>query len=152
MAIRQAKDVDFHIVRDITLTTIGTVYPRYYPEGAVQFFCDHHSDERIIDDIESEKVFLFEAEGAIVGTVTISGNEINRLFVLPAYQHKGYGRMLMDFAEQAIPESFDRIVLDASLPAKSIYLKRGYRTTEYHVIETANGDYKCYDGMEKERN
>ena len=152
MAIRQAKDVDFHIVRDITLTTIGTVYPKYYPEGAVQFFCDHHSDERIIDDIESEKVFLFEAEGAIVGTVTISGNEINRLFVLPAYQHKGYGRMLMDFAEQAIPESFDRIVLDASLPAKSIYLKRGYRATEYHVIETANGDYLCYDVMEKERN
>ena len=151
MAIRQAKDADFHIVRDITLTTISAVYPRYYPEGAVRFFCDHHSDERIIDDIRLGKVFLLEAEGAIVGTVTISDNEINRLFVLPAHQHKGYGRALMDFAEQAIPESFDRIVLDASLPAKKIYLKRGYRATEYHVIETESGDYLCYDVMEKER-
>lgn len=76
------------------MDTILSVYPRYYPGGAVKFFCDHHSDERIMDNIKGGKVFLFETEAVSVGTVTISDNEINRLFVLPEHQRNGYGKQL----------------------------------------------------------
>ena len=41
-------------------------------------------------------------------------------------QSKGYGKQLMDFAEKEISKVSNRIVLDASLPAKRIYIKRGY--------------------------
>ena len=41
------------------------------------------------------------------------------------------------------------VVLDASFPAKKIYIKRGYEPTEYNMIETENGDYLCFDVMEK---
>jgi GNAT superfamily N-acetyltransferase len=94
-------------------------------------------------------VYLLEADGVPAGTVTVSGNEINRLFVLPEQQRKGYGRELMDFSEQMIRKSSDRIVLDASLPAKKMYLDRGYTAAEYHMTETDNGDYLCFDVMEK---
>ena len=149
MDIRIASKKDFESVKHITQTTIKTVYPKYYPAGAVQFFCDHHSDERILEDIKASKVYLIEDEGKISGTVTISGNEINRLFVLPEYQHRGYGRMLMDFAEQMIMKENDSIVLDASLPAKKIYLLRGYEAKAYNMIKTDNGDYLCFDVMER---
>jgi hypothetical protein len=43
----------------------------------------------------------------------------------------------------------DHVVLDASFPAKKIYIKRGYEPTEYNMIETENGDYLCFDVMEK---
>ena len=55
-----------------------------------------------------------------VGTVTLKNHEICRLFVLPAHQKKGYGRRLMDFAEQKIFECTDICRFDASLPAKAI--------------------------------
>ena len=147
--IRKAKQEDFQIVKEITQTTIKTVYPKYYPEGAVRFFSNHHSDDRIMDDIIAKRVYLLEVEGVPVGTVTISDNEINRLFVLPEHQHNGYGRQLMDFAEQMVCKESDRIVLDASLLAKKIYITRGYAATEYNMIETDNGDFLCFDVMEK---
>ena len=45
--------------------------------------------------------------------------------------------------------SNDVIVLHASLPAKSIYLKRGYHEVDYIKIDTGHGDYLCADVMEK---
>ena len=143
--IRAAKETDFDSVKDITQTTIWSVYPKYYPSGAVQFFSNHHSDDRIRADIVAGIVFLIEEDGTAIGTVTVASNEINRLFVLPDFQRKGYGRELMDFAEEIIRKKHDHIILDASLPAKQIYLKRGYVTTKYNMIETENGDYLCYN-------
>ena len=149
MNIRIANEFDFEYVKRITQTTIKTVYPKYYPAGAVQFFCDHHSDEKILEDIKANRVYFIENEENEVGTVTICGNEINRLFVLTKYQHMGYGRALMDFAEKMISKETDTVVLDASLPAKKIYLLRGYKETAYNIIKTDNGDYLCFDVMER---
>ena len=56
----------------------------------------------------------------------------------------------MDFAEEKILAQYGKIELDASFPAKQIYLKRGYKETEYNIIETGNGDKLCYDVMVKE--
>jgi GNAT superfamily N-acetyltransferase len=149
MRIQIAEKTDFLTVKTITQTTILSVYPKYYPAGAVRFFSEHHSDEKILNDILTGKVYLLETEGGTAGTVTISGNEINRLFVLPGHQGRGYGSQLMDFAEQMIRRESDTVILDASLPAKKMYLQRGYRSTAYQTIETDNGDYLCYDVMER---
>ena len=150
MRIIQANTDDLDDIRWITQTTIMAVYPHYYPAGAVEFFCRHHSDEKIKADIESGCVYILEDEGRGVGTVTVSGNHINRLFVLPECQRRGYGRYMMDFAEDRIAREHKTIELDASFPAKRIYLKRGYKETEYHTIETEGGDKLCYDVMVKE--
>ncbi|MBO4473331.1 MAG: GNAT family N-acetyltransferase [Clostridiales bacterium] len=147
--IAQPKDAD--IVSEITQITIHTVYPKYYPEGAVEFFSRHHSMDKIVSDIENGNVYLLDVDGRSVGTVTISENHINRLFVLPDCQHQGFGKALMDFAEEKIFKSFDTIELDASFPAKKIYLKRGYLEIEYNVIDVADGDHLCYDVMRKTR-
>ena len=150
MRLVKANISDLDDVRWITQTTIMAVYPKYYPAGAVEFFSKHHSDEKIKADIEAGYVYILEDEGKGVGTVTVSGNHINRLFVLPECQHKGYGRYMMDFAEEKIAKEHKTIELDASFPAKKIYLKRGYKEIEYNTIETDNGDKLCYDVMVKE--
>ena len=151
MSVIPAKQSDFDVVKKITHTTIKEIYPHYYPNGAVAFFLDHHSNENILNDISSNCVFLcHDAELNVVGTVTIKKNEICRLFVLPQYQGNGYGKELMNFAEAEIAKHYDEIILDASLSAKSIYLKRGYKEIEYHTIKTENNDYLCYDIMKKQ--
>ena len=150
MSIRQAQKSDFSIVKEITQTTIQTIYPNYYPPGAVAFFLQHHNDKKIAEDIANGIVFLCcDKDNRITGTVTIRDNEIARLFVLPVYQGKGYGKELLEFAEAEISKQYHEIIIDASLSAKAIYLKRGYQETEYHTIQTENNDYLCYDVMRK---
>lgn len=150
MHIRQARAADFDAVRDITQTTVRTVYPHYYPAGAVAYFLAHHNDAAISRDIEENRVFLCISDGGqSVGTVTVTANEIERLFVLPHAQGHGYGGALLQFAERHIAQRFAEAELSVSLPAKPIYLKRGYRAADYHTVETENGDFLCYDTMKK---
>lgn len=151
MSIRKAEMSEFETVKDISYQAISRIYPRYYPMGAVKFFLSHHCEENIINDIRQECVFLCDDGGRnTVGTVTVKENEICRLFVLPDYQGNGYGRELLDFAESKIKEKYGEIILDSSLSAKGIYLKRGYKEKEYHTIKTENGDFLCYDIMVKQ--
>lgn len=150
MGIKKAALSDCSIVKKISETTILDVYPHYYPKGAVDFFLEHHSEENIKNDILKNQVFLWSDEDQdIAGTVTIKKNEICRLFVLPKYQGRGYGTELLNYAEKMIFKKYAEIILDASLPAKALYQKRGYQEKEFHVIETKEDDYLCYDVMIK---
>lgn len=150
MSLRQAVLSDLNIIKHIVTVTILEVYPHYYPKGAVDFFRKHHSEANIIHDIEQEQVFLCQdAKGTAVGTVTITGSEICRLFVLPEYQGNGYGTEMLDYAEKMIAGRASEIVLAASLPAKKLYLRRGYEAVSYHVIATDDHDFLCYDVMKK---
>ena len=150
MSIKQAYKDDLQVVKYITIETINQIYPHYYPKGAVEFFVEHHNDINIINDIDAGKVFLcVNEEGQTIGTVSLKDNDICRLFVLPEYQGKGYGRELLDFAENEIAKKYEEIMIDASLPAKCIYLKRGYREKESHIINANYGDFLCYDVMVK---
>lgn len=147
--VRPAALIDRDIVTELVRETIKAVYPKYYPAGAVDFFLAHHKPEKIASDIEAGKVYVLVSDGVIVGTVTIDGNDIARLFVKPLEQGKGHGGKLIDFAENMIFGYSETVRLDSSLPAKSIYIKRGYKEKEYCKILTDNGDYLCYDVMEK---
>lgn len=149
MYIRQAAEPDLEIIKKITHETIKTIFPRYYPYGVVDFFVSYHSTESIAEDIGRDRVFVMEAEDVPVGTVTIKDHEICRLFVLPGHQRKGYGKALMEYAEEQVFKKTRKIRLDASLPAKEMYMKLGYKAVESHTYLTENGDYLCYDVMEK---
>lgn len=148
--IQKADLLNLSTIETITQTTIRQIYPRYYPQGAVDFFAEHHNSDNISKDIQHGYVFLcYDNNWQAVGTVTIKENEICRLFVLPEHQGQGYGSAMLDFAEKLIFEKYPQVSLDASLPAKGIYLKRGYVITEAHSISCSNGDYLCYDVMMK---
>lgn len=149
MEIRKARPEDLQTVGAIARDTIAAVYPHYYPQGAVDFFLWLHSTARIKPDVDQGRVHLLYAGGTPVGTVTLREEELGRLFVLPGYQGKGYGRALLDFAEEAIGPAQGKIVLDASLPGKVIYLRRGYRVVDSKTERLENGDMLCWDVMEK---
>ena len=55
----------------------------------------------------------------------------------------------MDILEKRILEKYGKVQVDASFPAESMYLKRGYEIIAFEKIKTANGDYLCYHIMEK---
>ena len=149
MDIRRAERADLPMVGFITRRAIQEIYPRYYPRGAVEFFLDWHSDKSILPDIEAGEVCLLFDGGMAVGTVTLHGDEMTRLYVLPQLQGRGYGRALLDFAEKSIGGKYGRIRLEASLPAAAIYWKRGYRVVDMLTETVGHGDVLCWDVMEK---
>jgi GNAT superfamily N-acetyltransferase len=148
--IRLAKMTDLERVLQITHDTISEIYSHYYADGVVDFFLKHHSRENVLLDIENGIVWLLEEDGCLVGTVTVKENAVNRLFVLPEYQSRGYGSQLMDFAENKIAEKFGYVHIDSSLAAKEMYLKRGYWEKKTCRIPADNGDILIYDEMEKQ--
>lgn len=148
--IRPAVQEDLDCVLHITQTTICEIYPHYYPAGAVAFFMKHHHSDAAAKDIADGFVYLAVAEdGTLAGTVTIHDNEICRLFVLPDYQGQGIGSSLLRFAEQKIALQYPTAKLDASFPAKKMYLRHGYKVTQCNLLASEDGDYLYYDEMEK---
>lgn len=147
--IRLAKIEDLNEVNRIVVSSIKSVYPKYYPIVAVDLYLNYHNIDNIMNDITDNKVYVVCNNDLIIGTVTIKENDISRLYIDPDYQNHGYGSMLLDYAEKIISEKYDSAVLDCSLPAKSLYLKRGYKEIYYNSLQGDNGDFLCYDGMEK---
>jgi len=148
IAIARPSDLD--TVRRIVQTTISGIYPLYYPSGVVQFFLEYHTPDRILADIEAGRVYLLKADAAVVGTGTIRGNEILRVFVLPEFQGRGYGSFIMKHLEEMIFRTHRIAKLDSSLPAFGMYLKRGYKPRAWRKIVTSGGQVLCYHEMEKE--
>lgn len=148
--MKAAGEEGVETVFSIANQTIAKVYPHYYAKNVVTFFLKHHCREAIEEDINDGYVYILQENDYFVGTVTIKQNVINRLFVLPEYQGRGYGQRLMDFAENKIAEKSKTVHIDSSLPAKEMYLKRGYHETKTCHIDVEYGDVLVYDEMEKE--
>ena len=150
MIYELAKKEDWEKVYRIVQQTIKTIYPRYYPKEVVDFFCEHHSREAILHDIENGDVSVLKIEGEIIGTGCSVDNHITRVYVLPEHQKKGYGTFIVKALEERIRENYDKADLDASLPAAALYEKLGFTTVKHakHVVE--NDVILAYEIMEKE--
>ncbi|MFV0417895.1 MAG: GNAT family N-acetyltransferase [Dysgonomonas sp.] len=148
--IVKATEREIDIVKSIVCETIKEIYPKYYPQDVVNLFLNHHSEENILTDLQKEIVFLLFKDGKYVATGTTDGEYMSRVYVLPEFQGKGHGGELMEFLESVISSEYGVVRLHASLPAFNIYLKRGYKVTEYCEEETENGCKLCYQIMERE--
>lgn len=136
-------------IHDILHTTIKTIYPKYYPQEVVDFFCRHHSIEHILEGIASGNTGVLMNGNAIVGTGCYDENHITGVYVLPVHQRQGFGSKIMDCLESGIFKKFDTILLDASLAAVFLYEHRGYKTVGHGIYDLENGVKLVYEIMEK---
>lgn len=135
----------FRIVQD----TIKTIYPRYYPQEVVDFFCELHCRENICKDIAAGFVGVLRDDDGIVGTGCYKDDHITRVYVKPEYHGKGYGSYIMQCLENEISVKYDMAYLDASLPASHLYEKRGYQTIQHEKWDVENGRVLVYEIMSK---
>jgi GNAT superfamily N-acetyltransferase len=77
--------------------------------------------------LRRRRIFVYERDRRLVGTIGLEGNEIHALFVAPDAQGQGIGRSLMMFAESVARERGEReLVLAASLTAAGFYQRMGF--------------------------
>lgn len=144
-----ASKNDVQEIFNIVQNTVREIYPKYYLPEIVDMFCEYHNMQKISDDIQFGKTYKLIVDDKMIATGTIDENHINRVYVLPAYQRKGYGSFIMKSLENIIAEKFDMATIDASLPACRLYESLGYKTKEHGIWECANGVIQVYEIMEK---
>ena len=141
---------DLIAVKSLVQITIDTCYSKVYPKEAVQFFKDWHCDEKILKSAKEGYTILLHQDTRIVGTGTIVDGEVMRVFVDPAFQRRGFGKLIMrKLEERAVSTGIDLVKLDASLPAKAFYDSLGYVTLERAFREVGNNKRLDFYKMEK---
>lgn len=149
MEYRLAKSEEAKEIYEMVQETIKRVYPKYYLPEIVDMFREFHNKENIGEDIENGNVSVLLENNKIIGTGTIKGNHITRVYVLPDFQGKGFGTFIMNQLETEIGKQYDKAEIDASLPACKLYYNRGYKTIDHGVWECADGVIQVYEIMEK---
>ena len=147
--IRATEDMAEQI-KEVLHTSIKVVYPRYYPQEVVEFFCSLHNIEHIKEGIASGNMGVLVVDSEIVGVGCADGNHITSVYVKPSAQSKGCGTFIMDHLEKRIAESHPTAVLDVSLPAALMYEHRGYKTIGHGIMDLDNDVGLVYETMEKE--
>lgn len=146
ITIRNENKDDYEIVEKITREAF---YNLYIP-GCVEHYLVHIMREH--GDFIPELDFVLELNGKIIGNIMYTkarltdenGREkeiltFGPVSILPAYQRKGYGKMMMEHSfREAVKLGYDAIVIFGS-PAN--YVGRGFKSCKKYNICTADGKY-----------
>jgi len=148
--IRKFKSADLADVRELIYRTIDACYSGIYCAEAVKFFKDWHHDRKILKNAKEGYTIVVEKDNQIIGTGTIVGDEIMRVFVDPAFHKCGVGKLIMRRLERkAVSAGIEVVKLDASLPSKRFYELLGYVLLEETFVEVENNEKLDYYKMKK---
>jgi GNAT superfamily N-acetyltransferase len=148
--IRDFQRADLAALKALVHKTIATCYPSRYCAEAVRFFIDYHDAEAILRDAKEGRTMILDKASRILGTGTLVGGEIKRVFVDPTFQKQGFGRRIVERLEEAAArQGVKTVKLDASLPSQVFYERLGYVTTQAAFLPVENGQRLDFFKMQK---
>lgn len=132
-------------LQDMIQETIKVSYPAYYPDRAVQFFRDYHSESKIYSRYELGKIVILKKNGEIVATGSLVENEISGVFVQPSQQRLGFGIQIMRALENhAAAMGVKEVELHVSLPSRKFYELLHYEISQLQHLDVGCGQYLKY--------
>ena len=149
MEIVRANEKDLEAIHQVVSITIEDTY-KVCGQKIVDFFHMIHSAKNILRDIRECSTYKIMEEGRCVGTGCVKGNHLTRLYILPEYQGRGFGRVMMDLMEQEVAEHYDEAFLDPSESAIAFYEKRGYSIVSHEDCQLDEGAVLPHDVMKKD--
>ena len=151
--LRDFTREDLETVKRLIYKTIEVSYSDVYPEEAIEYFKDYHSGEHILNDAREGSTIILDFSGKIIGTGTLLGTNIRRVFIDPSYQHRGFGKLVMHkLEEQAFANGISILDLSASLVSKRFYDSLGYITQKEDYIPVRNKQKLIYYAVVKKLN
>ena len=102
------------------------------------------SDERVLDVLRGDLVFVAREQGEPAGYVALRGEEggavvVEQLFIAPGHERHGIGHRLLAYAEgYAIANrapSLRIVVEENNQPARSFYRRSGFVPVEPELLE-----------------
>jgi len=150
MKIRKARKEEIPVISKLILNTLDNINAKDYKKRQLEFEKKCHTIQELKKEFEKKIFFILEENKKIIGVVQLDLNEksVDRLFLIPKYFGKGYGKRLMDFAEDyAKKKGIKKIILYPTDYALNFYKKVGYKIVK-EFIGTKNGGYPVIE-MEK---
>ena len=150
VSVRKFKLSDLESVKDLIHKTINVCYNGFYLKEVMDYFDMFHWDGNILKVAREGHIMVAEIQRRIVGTGSIVRDTILRVFVDPACQRQGLGRMIMSELErQAATNGVKVVQLRALAAAKKFYESLGYVTVAKGLVEVDNGRHLEYYKMVK---
>ena len=149
--INEFKEVDLDKIKEIIDITIDKCYVNIYSPEAINYFKQCHSKENILSDAKRGTTLTLIDNLEIIGTGTLLGEEIKRVFVLRQYQGQGLGKLIMTHLEEhAVKERLKKVTLCSLLVSKKFYEKLRYTQIKENFIDLGNGEKLDHYEMFKE--
>ena len=144
--IRNEKETDYKLVEDITRKAF---YNMYIP-GCVEHYLVHIM--RGHEDFIPELDFVLELDGKVIGNIMYTKAELTDeegskkeivtfgpISVLPEYQRKGYGKMLIEHSlNRAAELGYEAVVIFGS---PSNYVSSGFKCCKKYNVCVEKGKY-----------
>jgi N-acetylglutamate synthase-like GNAT family acetyltransferase len=148
--VREFTEGDIPAVYSLLQNTIETSYREVYPPEAIELFKDHHSEEQILTDAAGGYMVVAEYNGEILGTGTLSGSNMRRVYINPPHQHRGIGKLItQELEKKALDEKLTTIDLAASLVSKRFWESRGYTVQKEDYVPVKNNKKLHFYRMSK---
>ncbi|WP_410508798.1 GNAT family N-acetyltransferase [Methanosarcina hadiensis] len=148
--MRTAKPEDIKELKTLIYETIDVCYSGAYSCEAIDYFKEYNNTESILNDILKGHLLILTCGEEIIGTGTLLGSNIRRIFVKPEYQSMGLGKRIMhELEKEALGEKIRKMDLHASLTAHSFYKDLGYQVQSEEVVQVKNGQNLRYYIMVK---
>lgn len=144
--IRNEKETDYEKVEEITRKSFWNLYI----PGCIEHYLVHimRSHEDFVPDLD----FVIEVDNKVIGNIMYTKAKLvdesheekeiltfGPVCILPEYQRKGYGKMLMEYSfEQAVSLGYDLIVIFGN-PCN--YVSCGFKSCKKFNISLENGTF-----------
>jgi GNAT superfamily N-acetyltransferase len=130
--------------------TIDVSYKKVYPVEAIEFFRNHHCAENIVNDAANGYTIVAERNNEILGTGTLSGAYVRRVFVDPLYQRRGIGKQITrELERKASSEKIVMLDLSSSLVSRLFWESMGFLVQKEDYLPLHNGQKLHYYKMSK---
>ena len=101
--IRKFDRKEANLLYKMVQDTIDISYCKTYPPEAVEYFKEYHSIGDILSDAALGYTVIAESNGEILGTGTLLGTNVRRVYVNPSHQREGIGKLIVaEFREKSL--------------------------------------------------
>jgi GNAT superfamily N-acetyltransferase len=133
--IRPARAEDLEVLLEIQREAAVTAFSHVFPQDRYAFPIDEIREvwRGALADPNVD-VYVAEVDGEPAGSVSVEGEFLRTLYVLPSHQSRGTGSALHDLAlERLRDRGYERAklwTLEENWAARQFYERRGWKLTE----------------------
>ena len=150
LTMRQFDEKDLPSLRGLIRNTIDVSYHGVYPPQAIDFFKEYHSEKSILDDAAAGYTLVAECGGQMVGTGTLLGTNVRRVFTSSQHQHRGIGRAIAQKLEKKAQKGQSAAIeLDASMVSRRFWESLGFTVSGEYFVPVGDGQKLYYYRMVK---
>jgi GNAT superfamily N-acetyltransferase len=149
MKIRKATPSDAIKISKLQRQTLDKINRKKDSRGMIEYLIKDYTPTKIKKKLKEKDFYVLLANKIMIGTISIEGNHIGRLFIRSSDIGRGYGKMLLKFAEKTIlKKGYKKSELYPTRYAYKFYTKQGYKNKGWSLWKTEEFKVRMYR-MEK---